>query len=90
MSLEFTHVATREENAYIEALHGIIQRGVIERFEFDSLCHAKMIFNRYYVWYYTVRKHGSLGRKTPELVCKENQILLPYKDVGRKARWKRR
>ena len=41
---EFTHVATPEENAYIEALHSIIQREVIERFEFDSLYHAQMIF----------------------------------------------
>ncbi|MFN7688417.1 MAG: hypothetical protein ACK5OP_11860 [Sphingobacteriales bacterium] len=50
VSQEFTHVATPEENAYIEALHSIIQREVIERFEFDSLYHAKMIFNRYYEW----------------------------------------
>jgi transposase InsO family protein len=50
VSQEFTHVATPEENAYIEALHSIIQRGVIERFEFDSLYHARMIFNRYFEW----------------------------------------
>jgi putative transposase len=83
VSQEFTHVATPEENAYIEALHSIIQREVIERFEFDSLYHAKMIFNRYYEWYNTVRKHGSLGRKTPESVWKENPIPLPYKTTNR-------
>lgn len=80
---EFTHVATPEENAYIEALHSIIQREVIERFEFDSLYHAQMIFCRYYEWYNTVRKHGSLGRKTPESVWKENPIPLPYKTKNR-------
>jgi len=37
---EFTHVATPEENAYIEALHSNLQREVIERFEFDSIYHA--------------------------------------------------
>jgi putative transposase len=83
VSKEFTHVATPEGDAYIEALRSIIQREVIERFEFDSLCHAKMIFNRYYERYNTVRKHGSLGRKTPEYFSKENSIPLPYKTTNR-------
>jgi transposase InsO family protein len=62
---EFTHVATPEENAYIEALHSNVQREVIERYEFESIYHAQMIFNRYYEWYNNHRKHGSLGRKSP-------------------------
>ena len=60
---EFTHVATPEENAYIEALHSNVQREVVERFEFESIYHAQMIFSRYYEWYNNYRKHGSLGRK---------------------------
>jgi putative transposase len=44
---EFTHVATPEENAYIEALYSNVQREVIERFEFDSIYHAQLVFNRY-------------------------------------------
>ena len=44
---EFTRVATPEENAYIEALHSNLQRQVVERFEFESICHAQMIFQRY-------------------------------------------
>lgn len=63
---EFTHVATPEENAYIESLHSNIQREVVERFEFESIYHAKMTFERYYNWYNNHRKHGSLGRKSPE------------------------
>ena len=63
---EFTHVATPEENAYIEALHSNVQREVVERYEFDSVYHAQMIFSRYYNWYNKNRKHGSLGRKSPE------------------------
>jgi putative transposase len=35
---EFTHIATPEENSYIEAFHSIIQREVIERYEL-SLIH---------------------------------------------------
>ena len=47
VSQEFMHVATPEENAYIEALHSNVQREVVERFEFESIYHAQMIFNRY-------------------------------------------
>lgn len=43
---EFTHVATPEENAYMP-LHSNIQREVIERYEFESVYHAQMIFHRY-------------------------------------------
>jgi transposase InsO family protein len=71
---EFTHVATPEENAYIEALHSNVQREVVERFEFESIYHAQMIFNRYYDWYNNHRKHGALGRKSPIL----SQILTPF------------
>jgi transposase InsO family protein len=45
---EFTHVATPEENAYIKALHSNDQREVVKRYEFESIYHAHMIFNRYY------------------------------------------
>lgn len=62
---EFTHVATLEENAYIEALHSNVQREVVERFEFESIYNALMIFNRYYEWYNNQWKHGALGRKSP-------------------------
>jgi putative transposase len=80
---EFTHVATPEENAYIEALHSTIQREVMERFEYESLYHAQMIFCRYYEWYNTVREHGSLGRKTPESVWEGTTVPLPYKTTNR-------
>lgn len=33
---EFTHVATPEENSYIEAFHSILEHDVIERNVFDS------------------------------------------------------
>lgn len=77
---EFTHVATPEENAYIEALHSIIQREVVDRFEFESIYHAQMIFNRYYEWYNNDRKHGSLERKSPEQFLQQcNKLSKPYK-----------
>jgi putative transposase len=82
---EFSHVATPEDNAYIEALHSILQREVIERFEFESIYHAQLVINRYYKWYNEKRRHGSLGGQTPEIVWKkynpipfENEKLLIY------------
>jgi len=76
---EFTHVATPEENAYIEALHSNVQREVVERYEFESIYHAQMIFNRYYEWYKNYRKHGALGRKSPEQYLRDNQLISgPY------------
>jgi putative transposase len=65
---EFSHVATPEDNAYIEALHSNLQREVMDRFEFDSIYHAEMILDRYYRWYNEKRRHGSLGGKTPSAV----------------------
>ena len=38
---DFTHIATPEENSYIEAFHSIIQREVIERYEFTEFFDAK-------------------------------------------------
>lgn len=68
---EFSHVATPEDNAYIEALHSNLQREVIERFEFDSIYHAQMIIDRYYQWYNEKRRHGSLNGKTPNAVYRQ-------------------
>ena len=66
---EFSHVATPEDNAYIEALlHSNLQREVIDRFEFDSVYHAQMIIDRYYRWYNEKRRHGSLNGKTPQTI----------------------
>lgn len=47
---EFTHVSTPEENSYIEAYHSIVQREVVESFEFESIQHAKMVFHHYREW----------------------------------------
>jgi putative transposase len=63
---EFTHVATPEENAYIEAFHSILQRELIERFEFSSFYEAKQHLENYMQWYNFERKHRKLGRITPQ------------------------
>jgi putative transposase len=82
---EFSHVATPQDNAYIEALHSNLQREVIDRFEFESIYHAQLVIDRYYKWYNEKRRHWSLNGQTPETVWKnynpipfENEKLLNY------------
>jgi putative transposase len=82
---EFSHVATPQDNAYIEALHSILQREVIDWFEFDSIYHAQPVIDRYFKWYNEKRRHGSLGGQTPDTVWNnfnpipfENEKLLNY------------
>jgi putative transposase len=62
---EFTHIATPEENAYIEAFHSIVEREVIQRFEFTGYYDAKLTFEAHLKWYNYTRKHGRIGRVTP-------------------------
>lgn len=63
---EFTHVATPEENAYIESFHSIQQRELIDRFEFSSYYHARQHIEKYMHWYNTLRRHGTLNDQTPQ------------------------
>jgi len=62
---EFTHIATPEENSYIESFHSIFEREVVRRFEFSSYYDAKITIMAYMDFYNIRRRHGSLGRKTP-------------------------
>ena len=71
---EFSHVATPEDNAYIEALHSNLQREVIDRYEFDSIYHAAMVIDRYYKWYNEKRRHWALDGKTPNWTYKQYLI----------------
>ena len=62
---EFTHVATPEENAYIEAFHSIQQSELMDRFDFSSYYDAKQHIEKYMHWYNYQRKHGAIGMMTP-------------------------
>ena len=62
---EFTHVATPEENAYIESFHSIEQRELIDRYTFQSFYDAKQHIEKYMKWYNNVRRHGAIGGVTP-------------------------
>jgi transposase InsO family protein len=68
---EFTHIATPEENSYIEAFHSIFEKDVIRRFEFASFYEAKLTIAGFMEFYNNRRRHGSLGRKAPMIIWNE-------------------
>ncbi|KAA6438756.1 IS3 family transposase [Dyadobacter flavalbus] len=63
---EFTHVATPEENSYIEAFHSILESEVIERSEFASYYETKETIQRFITHYNQSRLHRSIGFITPQ------------------------
>lgn len=65
---EFTHIATPQENSYIEAYHSILQAEIVVRFEMSSYYEAKLIMTNYVNFYNNRRLHGSLKMKTPQSI----------------------
>lgn len=78
---EFTHVATPEENAYIEAFHSIEQRELIDRFSFTSFYDAKQHIEKYMYWYNHRRKHGALNGLTPKQKWEQGWAWLTVKQI---------
>jgi putative transposase len=68
---EFTHIATPDENSYIEVFHSILDREVIQQFDFESYYESKQTLSAYINFYNNKRLHGSLKRKTPIQVWNE-------------------
>jgi putative transposase len=77
---EFTHIATPEENAHIEAYHGILKKEVFGRFEYFNFGEIEKILNRYVKFYNNERLHGLLGRVTPMEKWEEKKHLIKYKN----------
>lgn len=71
---EFTHIATPQENSYIEAFHSIFDREVVQKYEFISYYEAKCTINDYMIFYNNRRRHGSLKRIAP--VHKWNEYIM--------------
>lgn len=65
ISQEFTHVATPQDNSYVESLFSCVEREVTGRYDIGSLCEGKERFNRYFHYHNTKRKRHNLGKKSP-------------------------
>ncbi len=78
---EFTHVATPEENAYIESFHSIQERELFSRYEFLSYYDAKQHITAYMRWYNYERKHKNLGRITPQQKWEQGMCLSTVRQL---------
>lgn len=78
---EFTHVATPEENAYIESFHSIQQRELIDRFIFSGYYDAKQHIEKYMHWYNCIRKHGALSGITPMQKWEQGRAWLTVRQL---------
>jgi len=81
---EFTHIASPQENGFIESLHSQLQREVIDRYIFDSIHEADWTIARYYHFYNSRRLHGGIGFKTPNQIWNQENISIPYKTTQQK------
>ena len=63
---EFTHIATPEENAFIDSCHSILERTIERRYEFESIYDTGIVINRWKRHYNEKRLHGGLGDKSPQ------------------------
>lgn len=82
---EFTHVATPEENAHIEASHGILKNEVFQRIEYRTFGEVERILNRYVTFYNNERLDGLLGRITPMEKWNADKHLLLLKNEPLKS-----
>jgi transposase InsO family protein len=81
VSQEFTHIATPEENAHIEAYHGILKKEVFMRFEYTKFGEIEKIIKNY-VWFYNNdRLHVLLGKITPMEKWNATKHLIKQKEL---------
>lgn len=73
---EFTHIATPEENAHIEAYHGILKKEVFKRVDYRTFGQIQQILKRYVIFYNNTRLHGLLGRITPMEKWNQDKHLI--------------
>jgi len=75
ISQEFTHIATLQENAHIEAFHSIIKREVVEAVEFTTMEELYEILCRFYKFYNEKRLHSGIGYRAPDEFLREYYSL---------------
>jgi len=80
---EFTHIATPEENAHIEAYHGILKRDLFDKYEYFTFGEIEHLLKRYVSFYNNERLHGLLGKITPmEKWNKDKHLIMRDKEIA--------
>ena len=71
---------TPEENAHIEAYHGILKKEVFQRVDYRHFGEIEHLLKRYVIFYNNTRLHGLLGRITPmEKWAQDKHLILMNK-----------
>lgn len=78
---EFTHVATPQENCYIESFHSIVENAVCVKYEFENLAEAKATFNRFMNFYNQERLHGSLNNLSPSQFLESKKLTQKLRNL---------
>ena len=78
---EFTHIATPEGNAHIEAYHGILKKEVFKRFNYQYFGEIEQVLKRYLKFYNNRRLHGLLGRIIPMEKRNADKHLIMIKNL---------
>ena len=80
---EFTHVATPEENAHIEAYHGTLKRDLFDKYEYFTFGQVERLIKDYVTFYNNERLHGLLGKITPmEKWNMDKHLIMRKKEIA--------
>ena len=87
---EFIKPATPQQNGYIESFHSTVEKLVCRKFEFESLNHAREVFQQFYDTYNKKRMLKCLLYKTPEeflKVWQDEKLSVVYNVKTKKQKF---
>ncbi len=68
---EYCHVATPQEDAFIESFHSIVERELVSRHQWTNLAELEDLLARYIYFYNEERLHGSLRNVSPNAFARQ-------------------
>jgi len=87
---EFIKPSTPQQNGYIESFHSTVEKLVCSKYEFESLRHAREVFNKFYETYNSKRILKCLLNKTPKEFLKEwenDKLMVVYNIKTKKQKF---
>lgn len=78
---EFCHVATPEEDCFIESFHSLVERELVRRHDWQSLEELQTLMAEYVYFYNTDRRHGSLGSMSPDRFARQWSDLQSMPEI---------
>lgn len=78
---EFIKPATPEQNGHIESFHSTVEKLVCQKFEFESLAHARIILQKFYETYNNKRILKCLLNRNPNeftAMWNDEKIVVTY------------